>query len=417
MSFKKTVISTVAAAAVATSAFAAVTVNQDGKGEYLNFPAYYATTDGWSTNLRVVNTNTTHAVVAKVVIREYATSQELLDFPIYLSPGDVWTADLVNAGAANSVKIVSTDDSGPVPGAGMDQPLFDKGPKGPGAGNNISYGYVEVLTLGKMPAADIAAADAAVTWSEFKPLPKSAIKAAYENTANTWLPTEGEVFGQQTVTATTAGAERSMTLMATALDVTMPGAMLWEANPTGVFATDTTADAMWYPGVEQEIRDALKKDAVQVVNYVDAEGETQVLLTQPYKHTNADANATSTGNVAPYFDNAATSNGYSLGKFYYTARAWDNQENTYVNPESVYSGGVEVTAAKACETEICYIKTSDDANYASGWLNYTLGTSADTRTFIGGVPTIATIVTGIRVNGVGVVNMIPAANTPTPAGN
>ena len=413
MSFKKTVISTVAAAVVATSAFAAVTVNQDGKGEYLNFPAYYATTDGWSTNLRVVNTNTTHAVVAKVVIREYATSQELLDFPIYLSPGDVWTADIVNNGSASSVKITSTDDSGPKPGQGLDQALFDKGPKGPGAGNNISYGYVEVLTLGKMSAADIAATDAAVTWSEYTPLPKATIKAAFENTANTWLPTESEVFGQQTITATTAGAERSMTLMATALDITMPGAMLWELAPTNVFASDTTPDSMWYSGVEAEIRTALKKDAVQVVNYVAAEGETQLLLTQPYKHTNDDANASNTGNVAPYFDNAAASNGYSFGKFYYTARAWDEQENTYVDPESVFSGGVTVTAAKACETEVCYLKTSDAGDYASGWTNYTLGTSADTKTFIGGVPTITTVITGIRVNGVGIVNMIPAANTPT----
>jgi hypothetical protein len=406
MSFKKIVISAVAAATVATSAFAAVTTNNDGKGEYLNLPAYYATTDGWTTNLRVVNTNTTHAVVAKVVIREYATSKELLDFPIYLSPGDVWTADLVNSGAIDQVKIVSTDDSGPYPGAGLDQALFDKGPLGLDGGNDISHGYVEVLTLGKLAGTTIDS-----TWAPFSPLSKSLIKAAFEDTANNWDATENDVFAQEVVTSNASGSEKSMTLMATNMDVSMPAVMLWEANPKGAFGVDTTADSLWYAGVEEEIRTFVSKDAVHVVNYVDGVGETQVILTQPYKHTNPDAIMPA---AIPYYDNLITSKGYDLGKFYYVARPWDNTEITPEGAEKVFSGGTTGTV-QDCETEMCYIYTSEDDNYASGWVNYTLGTDSVGENIHGNIPTIATILTGVRVNGVGIVNLIPAAHTPSVA--
>jgi hypothetical protein len=73
MSFKKAIVSSVAAAALATSAFAGTgttVVAADQTGDYLLFPAYYANSSGWKTDLRVVNTNTTRSVVAKVVIRD-----------------------------------------------------------------------------------------------------------------------------------------------------------------------------------------------------------------------------------------------------------------------------------------------------------------------------------------------------------
>jgi len=120
MSLKKILVSGAAALAltgtVATAALTTVSdpktepvkVACDGTGDYLLTPVYYATKN-WSTELKVVNTNTTRAIVAKVVVRESKESDEIMDFAIFLSPGDVWTASLYEEGG--EIKLKSTDDS------------------------------------------------------------------------------------------------------------------------------------------------------------------------------------------------------------------------------------------------------------------------------------------------------------------
>lgn len=80
----------------------------DGTGDYLLAPVYYAV-NNWSTELKVVNTNTTKAVVAKVVVRESKESKEIMDFAIYLTPGDVWTGVIYDDNGI--IKLKSTDDS------------------------------------------------------------------------------------------------------------------------------------------------------------------------------------------------------------------------------------------------------------------------------------------------------------------
>lgn len=405
MSFKKTLISSIAAAAVATSAFAAVNVSNNNKGDYLNFPAYYATTDGWSTNIRVVNTNTTSAVVAKVVVREYATSKELIDFPIYLSPGDVWTADLKNNGT--TVNVVSSDDSSPeVP---MNPPLNDNNPL-----VGTAHGYVEVYAIAQADAAAIQTAAGTTGWEQFKQLPKADIKAAF-NLANEaiWTTPTETLFGQQVVTDTTTGSEKSMTLMATAIEVVdADDTQAWKnaANFANLFAGNTGPSIIWYPAVENDIRNSVLKTAVHAINYTDAVGETQILLTQPFKHTNPSV-VVGAGDVSPYFDTSAAEKAKSGSEalFYFNARPWDNSELTVNPPESIYSGSDRDTPAQACATEICYLYTSDDANYASGWVNYNLGLNAAGDAVEGPIPTLHTVMTGVKVNGKGVVNMLQGA--------
>jgi hypothetical protein len=419
MSFKKTVISSIAAAAVATTAFGAVNVSLNNKGDYLNYPAYYATTDGWSTNIRVVNTNTTSAVVAKVVVREYATSKELLDFPIYLSPGDVWTADLINKGA--TVNVVSSDDSSPeVP---MDQPLNNNNPL-----VGTTHGYVEILAIGQADAAAIQTAVGTSGWEEFKKLPKADIKKAFTwdmIVANPTLwgtPTE-DLFGQQVVTDMTTGSEKSMTLMAPAIEVVdADDNMLWTASEVAfnnLFAGNTTPNTMWYATVEDDIRVAIRKTAVHTINYVNGVGETQVLLTQAYKHTNTTVDTdgavvVGVGDDVPLYDTSATQKAAtgSEALFYFTGRAWDNEELTYVPEDTIYSGSDRETVAQQCPTEICYLYTSDDANYASGWVNYTLATTANGHATADSIATLHTVMTGVKVNGNGIVNMLSGAYVP-----
>jgi len=86
-----------------------VKVAPNGKGDLLIFPYYYAYPGDYSTKITVINTSSTHSVVAKVVYRTFNWSYEVLDHLIFLSPNDVWTGKLVNV--AGVARLQSTDDS------------------------------------------------------------------------------------------------------------------------------------------------------------------------------------------------------------------------------------------------------------------------------------------------------------------
>jgi hypothetical protein len=100
---KKGLISLATAAMLASSALA-VTISQDGTGDYLVAPMFtYG--NGYKTNLKLMNTDNSHAYLVRGVVRSKADSHELMDFTVMMSPGDVWEATIENG------KIVSNDDS------------------------------------------------------------------------------------------------------------------------------------------------------------------------------------------------------------------------------------------------------------------------------------------------------------------
>src|SRR5690606_38794306 len=68
----------------------AVNINPDGLGQVLLYP-YYTVNGGNSTLISIVNT-TDQAKAVKVRFLEALNSAEVLDFNLYLSPFDVWTA-------------------------------------------------------------------------------------------------------------------------------------------------------------------------------------------------------------------------------------------------------------------------------------------------------------------------------------
>ena len=75
----------------------AVNLNPDGLGQLLIYP-YYTVKDNNNTLLSVVNT-TDSAKAVKVRFKEGYNSREVLDFNLYMSPFDVWTAAVVSDGA------------------------------------------------------------------------------------------------------------------------------------------------------------------------------------------------------------------------------------------------------------------------------------------------------------------------------
>ena len=70
----------------------AVNINPDGLGQVLIYP-YYTTNGGNGTILSVVNTSD-NAKAVKVRFTEGQNTREVLDFNLYMSAYDVWTADL-----------------------------------------------------------------------------------------------------------------------------------------------------------------------------------------------------------------------------------------------------------------------------------------------------------------------------------
>jgi hypothetical protein len=98
-------------------------LNERGTGEALIFP-YYSAAEGNDTYIHVVNT-TEQVKAVKVRFLEAQNSTEVLDFNLYLSPQDHWsaaiTADENGAGGA----IVTIDTSCTVPALGQPNSGFD----------------------------------------------------------------------------------------------------------------------------------------------------------------------------------------------------------------------------------------------------------------------------------------------------
>jgi len=90
----------------------AVNVNPDGLGQVLLFP-YYTARGGNDTLISITNT-TERGKAVKIRFIEALNSREVLDFNIYMSPFDVWTA-AVTATADGGAKMVTTDNTCTVP--------------------------------------------------------------------------------------------------------------------------------------------------------------------------------------------------------------------------------------------------------------------------------------------------------------
>lgn len=84
-----------------------VMLSKDKLGDFLISPLYIAKNNVCST-IKVMNTNETSSFLAKVAIREQISSHEV-DFPIFLSPGDVWDGTICEHNGR--VLLTSNDDS------------------------------------------------------------------------------------------------------------------------------------------------------------------------------------------------------------------------------------------------------------------------------------------------------------------
>lgn len=145
-----------AIAGVVGTANAALYVNPDGTGQILLYP-YYTVNKGLQTIVSIVNT-TDQGKAVKVRFLEGRNSREVLDFNLYLSPFDIWTAAVTAASSSDTspARLVTQDKSctsPTIPSAGVDfrnfayafPPDQDSGPTGL---ERTREGYLEVIEMG-----------------------------------------------------------------------------------------------------------------------------------------------------------------------------------------------------------------------------------------------------------------------------
>ncbi len=129
-------------AAVAQTVSAANIAN-DGIGEIAYIP-YYSTLDGKQSYIRLVN-NGFDTLIVKLKVRDGVASVDARDFYIFLSPRDVWTGRVYNAG--NGLRLFTTDTSCTVPSkrsvTGAEQWTLDKDAAGNGIGWSIDIPQVD----------------------------------------------------------------------------------------------------------------------------------------------------------------------------------------------------------------------------------------------------------------------------------
>ena len=136
-----------AAAAPATG----LNVAESGTGHMLLVP-YYTAQDGNMTVLHVVNTDTTNGKAMKVRFRGASNSDDVLDFQVFMSPGDVWTA-AVTRGADGKAQLVTADGTCTLPQISKGQQIpFVTDRLNPAwsddvKANNTREGYVEIFNM------------------------------------------------------------------------------------------------------------------------------------------------------------------------------------------------------------------------------------------------------------------------------
>lgn len=127
----------------------AMNVSDNGVGLY-NILPYYSVQEGNTTLIHITNTDTQNGKAVKVRFRGAEWSDDVFDFQVFLSPGDVWTGAVSRNG--DVAKMTTTDKSCTLP-ANVNQDFITfRLVEGGTAGTR--EGYVEILTMADIPYAD-----------------------------------------------------------------------------------------------------------------------------------------------------------------------------------------------------------------------------------------------------------------------
>lgn len=137
----------------AGAASAALAVNESGSGHILTIP-YYTAQNGNMTVFHLTNTDEKNGKAVKVRFRGASNSDDVLDFQVFMSPGDVWTA-AVTKGADGKAQLVTADKTCTLPVdlnegktvSFMTNRLTKKGWTDADKAAQTREGYIEILNM------------------------------------------------------------------------------------------------------------------------------------------------------------------------------------------------------------------------------------------------------------------------------
>jgi len=212
-----------------TGAAQAVSLNADGLGQALIYPYYTVreqiTGAPFNSLLSVVN-STASAKAVKVRFLEGKNSREVLDFNLYLSPKDVWTAAIIPTAGGAGVFTADKSCTTPTVSSSASAPsefvnYGYTGSSADGADTSLDRtreGYVEIIEMGDVSGATAAA----VTHSNGVPTCGTLPTASSDT-----VPGRGGLFGGITLVNVLQGED--VTADAVALDsfYTLSSPSLW----------------------------------------------------------------------------------------------------------------------------------------------------------------------------------------------
>jgi hypothetical protein len=429
MSFKKLIVSGVAAAALATGAMGAVgptgtaadiVVAADKTGDFLLFPQWFANSAGWKTDLRVVNTNTEYSVIAKVVIREGVNSIELRDFMLYLTPGDVWEGEMF-MDEDGKVKIHTADDSfilGDTTAAELDggytismdpryanitedeEALYGVASPGPDTANgailsDLTKGYIEVFGIARSDASNEWTLPDTLGGATYEdnlgdaPVNKHALYAALlspDYIAEEWEAVGADdLTGQAVIYADNANGKLAMTSTATAFEYFMGDFVPADYNAvTSQIVAINTALANHTAYAACDAIDGVENALAKTENYVIHYGDDTIDESNFYATFDMKYYRLQQGPSSCYVDEifvpkpeAVALNTYAWSSqtyAVYTGMPRDMMENT---PQTPTGEMIELspppeeipTTVKYCDTELCKIEVENSMG-AEGYVTY-----------------------------------------------
>ncbi len=231
----------------------AVNVNPDGLGQVLLYP-YYTARGGNDTLISIVNT-TDGTKAVKVRFIEALNSREVLDFNLYLSPYDVWTAAITETSGGGG-KMMTADTSctvpyfqGGEPGNVGEHEFLDfeytggNNDGGPQGIERTASGYIEIIEMGTLINTDALPAAAAAKHVNGVPRSGGAFGAPCSTLVSAWGNGPwGFGFGNPG-DPTVATQEASGGLFGAASIINVAEGTMFSYNATAI-------DRFWTPGAE-----------------------------------------------------------------------------------------------------------------------------------------------------------------------
>jgi len=274
----------------------AVNVSADGLGNVLIYPYYTTKKDinanSFNTLMSVVNTTLSTKAV-KVRFREGKNSEEVLDFNVFLSPYDVWTA-AVTPTADGGAQIATTDTSCTIPKFTSGVPVAFRTTQLESGDNGVARtaeGYFEVFEMATYTDASIIGVNAKHSGG----VPKDCSKVTDTVASLEQQAPNGGLFGGLTILSPAGGGMFTQDATALANFSTVPAyATTGSTAPTYANASPAISNVIvdkllyqssWAAGTPLAVTAALMAERVtnEYVLDVGSKSATTWILTFPTK--------------------------------------------------------------------------------------------------------------------------------------